>query len=222
MSREEREEAYNKARERIFGTAATEISTPGTCILLHHIPNFANKPVENEDGMGMSRASSVSVRDKANGVKKGRRRRDSDTFETRSNYVAYAPAYGHSHQPTWVQPQYVSATTQFSGPAQQPYPTPIPPAVYGAPSQPYPPMMPAGGGYGPQYNNMVNVSTLVDFWYISENSTDILLVFSAAWPASVPASDECDAPWALRLSYPASTSTAAWMAAAASTPASAA
>lgn len=29
MSREEREEAYNKARERIFGTASTETSTPG-------------------------------------------------------------------------------------------------------------------------------------------------------------------------------------------------
>ena len=28
MSREEREEAYNKARERIFGTA-TEVSSPG-------------------------------------------------------------------------------------------------------------------------------------------------------------------------------------------------
>lgn len=29
MSREEREEAYNKARERIFGTANTDASTPG-------------------------------------------------------------------------------------------------------------------------------------------------------------------------------------------------
>lgn len=29
MTREEKEEAYNKARERIFGTASTEVSTPG-------------------------------------------------------------------------------------------------------------------------------------------------------------------------------------------------
>lgn len=109
-----------------------------------------------DDGTGISRASSVSVRDRANGGKKARRRRDSDTFETRSNYVAYAPAYGHSHQPTWVQPQYVSATAQYTGPVQQPYPAPMP-SMYGSPNQPYAPMMPAGG-YIPQYNNMVNVS----------------------------------------------------------------
>lgn len=29
MTREEKEEAYNKARERIFGTASTDVSTPG-------------------------------------------------------------------------------------------------------------------------------------------------------------------------------------------------
>lgn len=110
-----------------------------------------------DDGTGISRASSVSMRDRANGGKKSRRRRDSDTFETRSNYVAYAPAYGHSHQPTWVQPQYVSATAQYASPAQQPYPAPMP-SMYGGPNQPYAPMMPAGG-YVPQYNNnMVNVS----------------------------------------------------------------
>lgn len=140
MTREEKEEAYNKARERIFGTASTEVSTP-----------------ENEDSAGVSRASSVSLRDKNNGGKKARRRRDSDTFETRSNYVAYAPAYGPSHQPTWVQPQYVSANSQFSGPLQQQqYPGPLPP-VYGVPNQPYPPMAPSGG-YGLQYNNMPNYS----------------------------------------------------------------
>lgn len=98
----------------------------------------------------------MSLRDKANGGKKTRRRRDSDTFETRSNYVAYASAYGHSQQPTWIQPQYMSSTTQFTGPAQQLYPAPMP-AMYGPPSQPYPPLMP-GGGYGSQYNNVPNVS----------------------------------------------------------------
>lgn len=102
----------------------------------------------------MSRASSVSLRDKNNGVKKGRRRRDSDTFETRANYVAYAPAYGPSHQPTWIQPQYMS-NVQFGAPAQQQqhYPAPTQP-TYGAPNQAYAPIVP-GNGYAPQYNNNV-------------------------------------------------------------------
>lgn len=156
MSREEKEEAYNKARERIFGTASTETSTPGTCTIILISDRSLTCPTDADDGTGISRASSVSMRDRANGGKKARRRRDSDTFETRSNYVAYAPAYGHSHQPTWVQPQYVSATAQYSSPAQQPYPAPMP-SMYGAPNQAYAPMMPSGG-YVPQYNNIVNVS----------------------------------------------------------------
>ncbi|ROV96777.1 hypothetical protein VMCG_07881 [Cytospora schulzeri] len=137
MSREEREEAYNKARERIFGTANTETSTP-----------------DNDESNGISRASSVSTRDKSNGGKKARRRRDSDNFDTRSNYVAYAPAYGHPQQATWVQPHYMPANTQFSGPVQQPYPAQMP-NMYAPPSQQYPPMLP-GSSYGPQYNNMSN------------------------------------------------------------------
>ncbi|KUI59629.1 hypothetical protein VP1G_06827 [Cytospora mali] len=138
MSREEREEAYNKARERIFGTATTETSTP-----------------DNDESAGISRASSVSTRDKSNGGKKARRRRDSDNFDTRSNYVAYAPAYGHPQQATWVQPHYMPANTQFSGPVQQPYPTQMP-NMY-PPSQQYPSMLP-GSSYGPQYNSMSNYS----------------------------------------------------------------
>ncbi|KAL1874891.1 hypothetical protein Daus18300_003432 [Diaporthe australafricana] len=136
MSREEREEAYNKARERIFGTASTEISTP-----------------ENDDSTGVSRASSVSIRDKMNGAKKAKKRRDSDTFDTRSNYIAYAPAYGHPHQATWAQPHYMPAGAQLNGSAQQQQQS-FPPAVpnmYGVPNQQFPPMMP-GSAYGPQYN----------------------------------------------------------------------
>lgn len=156
MTREEREKAYNEARERIFGT--TETSTPGMQKLSQRAYNGTDHPLDNDDSTGMSRASSVSLRDKANGGKRMRRRRDSDTFETRSNYVAYAPAYGHSHQPTWVQPQYISASTQFSSPTQQQqYPPPMP-GMYGPPNQAYAPMMP-GGAYAPQqYNNMPNVS----------------------------------------------------------------
>lgn len=155
MSREEKEKAYNEARERIFGT--TEASTPGKEMSTVNASGSADYVLDNEDSTGMSRASSVSMRDKANGGKRARRRRDSDTFETRSNYVAYAPAYGHSHQPTWIQPQYIPANAQFSGPVQQQqYPPPMP-AMYGPPNQPYPPMMP-GSGYGPQQYNMQSVS----------------------------------------------------------------
>lgn len=155
MSREEKEKAYNEARERIFGT--TEASTPGMEVFIVHTSSSADHLPDNEDSNGMSRASSVSMRDKANGGKRARRRRDSDTFETRSNYVAYASAYGHSHQPTWIQPQYIPANAQFSGPTQQQqYPPPLP-AMYGPPSQPYAPMMPIGG-YGPQQYNMQSVS----------------------------------------------------------------
>ncbi|KKY35178.1 putative r3h domain protein [Diaporthe ampelina] len=139
MSREEREEAYNKARERIFGTASTEISTP-----------------ENDDSTGVSRASSVSMRDRINGAKKAKKRRDSDTFDTRSNYVAYAPAYGHPHQATWAQPHYMPAGAQLNGSVQQSFP-PAVPNMYGVPNQQFPPMVP-GNGYGPPYNNMSNVS----------------------------------------------------------------
>lgn len=161
MTREEKEEAYNKARERIFGTASTEVSTPGMRLPLSCDLHKANYATENEDSTGVSRASSVSLRDKNNGGKKARRRRDSDTFETRSNYVAYAPAYGPSHQPTWVQPQYVSASSQFNASIpQQPYSGPVS-SVYGAPNQPYPPMAP-GSGYGLQYNNGPNVSLLLN------------------------------------------------------------
>lgn len=138
MSREEREEAYNKARERIFGAASTEISTP-----------------ENDDSTGVSRASSVSMRDRISGAKKAKKRRDSDTFDTRSNYIAYAPAYGHPHQATWAQPHYMPAGAQINGPVQQQAFPPAVPNMYGAPNQQFPPMVPANG-YGPPYNNMSN------------------------------------------------------------------
>lgn len=43
MSREEKEEAYNKARERIFGTASTETSTPGMYMFLSLCVVLANR-----------------------------------------------------------------------------------------------------------------------------------------------------------------------------------
>ncbi|CAK7565973.1 MAG: hypothetical protein SEPTF4163_003904 [Sporothrix epigloea] len=90
MSREQREEAYNKARERIFAMP-TESSTP-----------------ENDDGTGMSRASSISAKDRGNTGKKGKtvkqRRDDSESFESRSQFT---PFYHQSQQATWVNPHFV-------------------------------------------------------------------------------------------------------------------
>lgn len=159
MSREEREEAYNKARERIFGTASTEISTPGIngCALRVQRLDSADDYAENDDSTGVSRASSVSMRDRINGAKKAKKRRDSDTFDTRSNYIAYAPAYGHPHQATWAQPHYMPAGAPLNGSVQQQAFPPAVPNMYGVPNQQFPPMVP-GNGYGPPYNNITNVS----------------------------------------------------------------
>ncbi|KAI8240415.1 R3H domain-containing protein 1 [Colletotrichum sp. SAR 10_98] len=92
LSREQREEAYKQARERIFGNSEkTGESTP-----------------DNEGENGISRASSVSARDKSNAGKRGKtgkqRRDDSDSFDSRHNYTPY---WGPQQQ-TWMpQPQYV-------------------------------------------------------------------------------------------------------------------
>lgn len=119
--------------------------------------------VENDDSTGVSRASSVSMRDRINGAKKAKKRRDSDTFDTRSNYIAYAPAYGHPHQATWAQPHYMPAGAQLNGSVQQQSFPPAVPNMYGVPNQQFPPMVP-GNGYGPPYNNMSNVSHGVHLW----------------------------------------------------------
>ncbi|CAK7213292.1 hypothetical protein SCUCBS95973_001753 [Sporothrix curviconia] len=116
MSREEREEAYNKARERIFAMS-TEASTP-----------------ENDDSTGISRASSVSAKDRGNLGKKGKtgkqRRDDSESFDSRSQYT---PFYHHSQQATWVNPQFMPTGNLANfpygaqqNPAQAPPPPPPP------------------------------------------------------------------------------------------------
>ncbi|KAK0719688.1 hypothetical protein B0H67DRAFT_552002 [Lasiosphaeris hirsuta] len=139
LTREEREEAYNRARLRIFGNAEkTEASTP-----------------EGEDANGVSRASSLSAKDRSNvgGKRKTnkQRRDDSESFDSRSQYVVWCGP----QQSTWAQaptaPQYLPVNgspynTQF----QQPYQAPIQPTAY-APSQPYPQMIP-NSGFGPQYS----------------------------------------------------------------------
>ncbi|KAI0012244.1 hypothetical protein F4779DRAFT_82022 [Xylariaceae sp. FL0662B] len=138
LTREEREEAYNKARERIFGSSEkTGESTP-----------------DNEDANAISRASSVSAKDRSSLGKRGRmgkqRRDDSESFDLRSQYMM---AYGaHPHLPSWT-PQYipVGGSPQYSSPVQQPYQNPMS-QVYAAPAQTYPAMMP-NNAY-PQYSGM--------------------------------------------------------------------
>ncbi|KAL7623368.1 hypothetical protein AAE478_007049 [Parahypoxylon ruwenzoriense] len=136
LTREEREEAYIKARERIFGSADKQgESTP-----------------DNDDANGISRASSVSAKDKSNLGKRGKtgkqRRDDSESFDSRSQYTAYY----HPHQPNWTAPQYIPiGHPQYSGPVQPPYQAPIP-QPYVAPPQGYPTMMPNNAF--PQYANI--------------------------------------------------------------------
>ncbi|KAG5979495.1 hypothetical protein E4U55_005101 [Claviceps digitariae] len=147
-SREQREEMYKRARERIFGSSEDIIP-------------------ENDGETGMSRTSSVSANARANATKRGKsgkqRRDDSDSFDSRHQYTAF---WGPQQQ-TWVpqsQRQYVpSAPGQFGGQPQPSYPAQVAPCyaqqappsyqnmpvmahnssfpVYGMPQQ-YPPQPP--------------------------------------------------------------------------------
>ncbi|RYP72509.1 hypothetical protein DL771_004149 [Monosporascus sp. 5C6A] len=130
----QREEAYNRARERIFGTTDKQ-----------------GESNTEDDSNGVSRASSVSAKDKSNLGKRGKtgkqRRDDSESFDSRSQYTAYYPP----QQPNWT-PQYVPiGNPQFNGQLQQPYQTPMA-QPYPAAPQTYATMMP-NNAY-PQYGNM--------------------------------------------------------------------
>ncbi|POR33641.1 R3H domain-containing protein 1 [Tolypocladium paradoxum] len=108
LSREEREEMYKLARERIFGSSEEGVQ-------------------ENEGENGMSRTSSVSATNKTNAAKRGKtgkqRRDDSDSFDSRNQYTAY---WGPQQQ-TWVpQPQ-----TQFVPHAHGQFNAQTPPAYTG-------------------------------------------------------------------------------------------
>lgn len=114
---------------------------------------------DNEIENGVSRASSVSAREKPGVSKRGKtgkqRRDDSDSFDSRHNYTPY---WGPQQQ-TWVpQPQYVPVSNQYGAPVQQPYPNQIPAAPYNTtPTQTFAPMMP-NAGYNAGYPNMTPVS----------------------------------------------------------------
>ncbi|KAI1425741.1 hypothetical protein F5Y12DRAFT_357292 [Xylaria sp. FL1777] len=139
MTREEREEAYKIARERIFG-------------------NSSDKPAEsgpdNDEANGVSRASSVSAKDKSNLGKRGKtgkqRRDDSESFDSRSQYIKY---FTHQTQMEWStqQPQFIPTNMPYNGQASQPYQYQIP-QPYQNPPQGYPTMVP-NNGY-PQYGNV--------------------------------------------------------------------
>ncbi|TAQ90166.1 hypothetical protein B7494_g1470 [Chlorociboria aeruginascens] len=138
LSREEREAAYNKARERIFGKEEKSgDATPDT-----------------EDGNEMSRSSSVSAKDRSSQGKRGKtgkqRRDDSESFDVRSQYTPFFP---QQQQQAWVgAPQYAPiGLQQFNGAVQNNFQNPIVPQ-YGPPHQPFNPAMMNNGNLQ-QYNN---------------------------------------------------------------------
>ncbi|KAF4453510.1 r3h protein 1 [Fusarium austroafricanum] len=136
LTREEREELYKLARERIFGSSEENVT---------------------EDGdNGISRASSVSTKDKSNVGKRGKtgkqRRDDSDSFDSRHQYTPY---WGPQQQ-TWVpQPQYMPPPNpQYGaqappGPAYQGQMGPV--YAQQGPGYPAVPAMPPNQPY-PQYS----------------------------------------------------------------------
>ncbi|KAI1008131.1 hypothetical protein K3495_g84 [Podosphaera aphanis] len=88
LSREEREAAYNRARERIFGK---EDKTLG------------DSTSEMEERNEMSRSSSVSTKDRTALNKRSKslkqRRDDSENFDSRSQYTPFFP---QPQGPTWI------------------------------------------------------------------------------------------------------------------------
>lgn len=140
LSREEREAAYNKARERIFGKEE----------------NIGDMTPETEDGNEMSRSSSVSTKDRASQNKRPKttkqRRDEPESFDVRSQYTAFYP---QPQVPTWLPtPQYPPMVSQQfnAGVAQNGYQNPLP-SQFVPPTQQYNQAMMVNGGMQ-AYNNM--------------------------------------------------------------------
>ncbi|KAF5532744.1 R3H domain-containing protein [Fusarium mexicanum] len=136
LTREEREEQYKLVRERIFGSSEDSVTEEG----------------DN----GVSRASSVSAKDKSNVGKRGKtgkqRRDDSDSFDSRHQYTPY---WGPQQQ-TWIsQPQYMPPpNTQYGAqaPPAPAYPGQVAPVyTHQGPGYPTMPAMPPNQAY-PQYS----------------------------------------------------------------------
>ncbi|RDL37880.1 R3H protein [Venustampulla echinocandica] len=121
LSREEREAAYNRARERIFGKdEKAGDATPDT-----------------EDGNEMSRSSSISTKDRSSQSKRSKpvkRRDDSENFDVRSQYTPFFP---QTQVPTWTPTSHYSPMPPqtFNGTGQNMYHTSVPPQFNGPPQQ---------------------------------------------------------------------------------------
>jgi hypothetical protein len=160
LSREEREAAYNKARERIFGKEekAGDV-TPGTLQLLPLYLIPANCCSDTEEGNEMSRSSSVSTKDRASQNKRPKpakqRRDDSDSFDSRSQYTPFFP---QQQIQTWAPaPQYAPMGPQpFIAPVQNAYQNPMPPQFTPPPQQFNSAMM--NNGNLQAYNSMPQVN----------------------------------------------------------------
>ncbi|KAG0651809.1 hypothetical protein D0Z07_1100 [Hyphodiscus hymeniophilus] len=139
LSREEREAAYIRARERIFGKEdKSGEATPDT-----------------EEGNEMSRSSSVSTKDRAAQGKKSnkpakQRREDNESFDKRSEYTTFFP---QQQMPTWVPgTQYSTIVPQaFNGNIQGNYQNPVP-SQFSSQNPQFNPAMMANPAM--QYNNM--------------------------------------------------------------------
>ncbi|RKF83223.1 putative r3h domain-containing protein [Golovinomyces cichoracearum] len=130
LSREEREAAYNKARERIFGKEEkSRDPTP-----------------EIEDGNEISRSSSLSTKDRTGQSRRTKpikqRRDDSENFDSRSQY---APFFPQQQGPTWIPSARYSpiAHQSFIG-NNRPFQHPLSPQ-YTAPPQQFNPVLTHAG-----------------------------------------------------------------------------
>ncbi len=115
---------------------------------------------EGEDSNGVSRASSVSAKASNLGAKRKngkQRREDSESWDSRSNYIAW----GTTQNATWApmpptnQQFYPVPNAQFNGQFQQVYGNGVQPG-FGS-NQPYAQGM-ANSSFVPQYNAMSTVS----------------------------------------------------------------
>lgn len=144
LTLEQREENYKQARERIFGNSE-ESNVAGKVSTIREIGTFSSADMcpnaENAGETGMSRTSSMSASNRVGNTKRGKsgrqRRDDSDSFDSRNQYIGY---WG-PHQQTWVpqtQGTYIpSAPGQFNAqPPQHGYPG-QPPATFAQPAAGY-------------------------------------------------------------------------------------
>ncbi|KAL2759055.1 hypothetical protein ACRALDRAFT_1080624 [Sodiomyces alcalophilus JCM 7366] len=135
LSREQREEAYKQARERIFGNSEKIEGSP-----------------DNEGENGMSRTSSVSAKEKSIANRRNKnikqRRDDSDCLDSRHLYGPFGPQQSWIPQPQYGGPPNPQYMANMQQPMHQPYGNQMQ-AVYTPTGQALPGTMP---GYPPYPN----------------------------------------------------------------------